>query len=88
MVTILLLSRDMLEDPFGTNPLTRKIIGCGIQVHTWVGPGVYENVYFECLDYELREHAAELPALESRKSLFELVVGCNVSTGCALGSVR
>jgi len=44
----------MLEDPFGTNPLTRKIIGCGIEVHTWIGPGVFENVYFECLDYELR----------------------------------
>jgi len=45
----------MLEDPFGTNPLTRAIIGCAIRVHDWIGPGVFENVYCECLDYELRD---------------------------------
>lgn len=45
----------MLEDPFGTNPLTSAIIGCGIRVHAWLGPGVFENVYCECLDYELRD---------------------------------
>jgi GxxExxY protein len=45
----------MLEDPFGTNPLTSAIIGCGIRVHAWIGPGVFENVYCECLDYELRD---------------------------------
>jgi GxxExxY protein len=24
-------------------------------VHSWIGPGVFENVYCECLDYELRD---------------------------------
>jgi GxxExxY protein len=45
----------MLTDPFGTNAITRKIIGCAIRVHKEVGPGVFENVYSECLEYELQQ---------------------------------
>jgi len=45
----------MLTDPFGTNRITKAIIGCGIRVHGVVGPGVYENVYSECMQYELKE---------------------------------
>jgi GxxExxY protein len=45
----------MLMDPFGTSELTGKIIGCGIRVHEFVGPGVFESVYAECMEYELRE---------------------------------
>jgi GxxExxY protein len=45
----------MLTDPFGTNALTRAIIGCGVQVHAIIGPGVYENVYNECMQYELKQ---------------------------------
>ena len=44
----------MLTDPFGTSALTRRIIGCAISVHDFIGPGVFENVYAECLAYELR----------------------------------
>jgi GxxExxY protein len=44
----------MLTDPVGTNVLTRAIIGCGIRVHSFIGPGVYESVYAECLEYELK----------------------------------
>ena len=46
----------MLADPLGTNALTRRIVGCAIQVHSAIGPGVYENVYYECMEYELRHH--------------------------------
>jgi GxxExxY protein len=45
----------MLTDPFGTSEITRTIIGCGIRVHEIVGPGVYENVYAECMQYELKQ---------------------------------
>jgi len=31
------------------------IIGCALRVHRIIGPGVYENVYAECLAYELHE---------------------------------
>lgn len=44
----------MLTDPQGTNDLTRTIIGCAIRVHTFLGPGVFEAVYHECMTHELR----------------------------------
>lgn len=45
----------MLADPLGVNPLTRRIIGCAIRVHREIGPGVFESVYGQCLEYELRQ---------------------------------
>jgi GxxExxY protein len=45
----------MLRDPFGTNQITRAIVGCAIRVHNAIGPGVFENIYSECLQYELKE---------------------------------
>lgn len=33
--------------------LTYKIIGCGIEVHKHLGPGLLESVYEKCLIYEL-----------------------------------
>lgn len=37
------------------NELSRKIIGCAIEVHKQLGPGLLESAYQECLFYELRE---------------------------------
>jgi GxxExxY protein len=34
-------------------PLTEKIIGCGITVHRVLGPGLLESIYRECLVIEL-----------------------------------
>jgi GxxExxY protein len=34
--------------------LTEKIIGCAIEVHRILGPGVLESVYRECMIIELR----------------------------------
>jgi GxxExxY protein len=45
----------MLTDPYGTAPLTKSIIGCAINVHRTIGPGVFESVYSECLAHELKE---------------------------------
>ena len=36
-----------------TELLTEKIIGCAIEVHKQLGPGLYEIVYEECLCFEL-----------------------------------
>ena len=33
--------------------LTEKIIGCAIEVHRLLGPGLLESTYEECLVYEL-----------------------------------
>jgi GxxExxY protein len=35
------------------NEITQKIIGCAIQVHKSLGPGLLESAYEECLSYEL-----------------------------------
>ncbi|HOV15004.1 MAG TPA: GxxExxY protein [Spirochaetota bacterium] len=35
------------------NELTEKIIGLSISVHKELGPGLLENVYKQCLAYEL-----------------------------------
>ena len=36
-----------------TNRITEKIIGCAIEVHRHLGPGLLESAYEECLTYEL-----------------------------------
>jgi GxxExxY protein len=35
------------------NLITEKIIGCAIDVHKQLGPGLLESAYEECLYYEL-----------------------------------
>ena len=34
------------------NEITERIIGCGIEVHRALGPGLLESAYEECLCYE------------------------------------
>jgi GxxExxY protein len=51
----LLGDRPMLTDPFGTSKITYAIGGCAIKVHDIMGPGLFENIYSECLQYELKE---------------------------------
>ncbi len=35
------------------NDVTQKIIGCAIEVHRHLGPGLLESAYQECLIFEL-----------------------------------
>lgn len=37
------------------NIITEKIIGCAIEVHKNLGPGLLESAYEECLFYELQQ---------------------------------
>jgi len=37
------------------NELSKKIIGCAIEVHKQLGPGLLESAYQECLYYELKQ---------------------------------
>jgi GxxExxY protein len=36
------------------NELSDKIIGCAIQIHKSLGPGLLESAYLECLYFELK----------------------------------
>ena len=36
-----------------TDEITEKIIGCAMDVHSALGPGLLENAYKECLFYKL-----------------------------------
>ena len=35
--------------------LTQKVIGCAIEVHKNLGPGLLESTYESCLIYELQQ---------------------------------
>lgn len=37
------------------NEISRQIIGCAIEVHRQLGPGLLESVYEEALCYELSQ---------------------------------
>ena len=37
------------------NLLTERIIGCAIEVHKGIGPGLLESAYEECIAYELAQ---------------------------------
>lgn len=37
------------------NEISHKIIGCAIEVHKQLGPGLLESAYQECLLYELKK---------------------------------
>lgn len=42
------------EKSYFDSDLTETIIGCAIEVHRALGPGLLESVYEECLSYELQ----------------------------------
>ena len=42
------------------NELSKKIIGCAIEVHKQLGPGLLESAYQECLYYELKQHGLKV----------------------------
>ncbi len=39
--------------------LTGQVIGCAIEVHKRLGPGLLETVYEQCLAYELRQQGVD-----------------------------
>ena len=40
----------------GNDTFTEKVIGCAIDVHKALGPGLLESTYQKCLAYELKLH--------------------------------
>ncbi len=42
--------------PYEKDTLTDQVIGCAIEVHRHLGPGLLESAYEECLCYELKQN--------------------------------
>lgn len=42
------------------NQITEKIIGCAIEVHNHLGPGLLESAYQECLYYEILKNGLDV----------------------------
>jgi len=51
------------------NELSKIIIGCAIEVHKKLGPGLLESAYQECLRYELQQAGLKVRK-ENRCRLF------------------
>ena len=60
------------------NELTSSIIGCAIEVHKELGPGLLESVYKECLFFELKQAGFQV---EKEVSVPILYKGHKLSSG-------
>jgi GxxExxY protein len=45
----------MINENYKHSEITDKIIGCAIEVHKQLDPGLLESAYEECLSYELEQ---------------------------------
>lgn len=60
------------------NELSGRIIGCCIEVHKALGPGLLESVYEECLSFELNEKGLRF---ERQKDLPVIYKGVRLNSG-------
>jgi GxxExxY protein len=58
-------SHSIGEKAMEFDTLTHRVIGCAIEVHRHLGPGLLESAYESCLAYELRRceiaHQTQVP---------------------------
>ena len=55
------------------NEITEKIIGCAINVHKNLGPGLLESAYQECLYYELKKNGLSVEKEKPLPLIYEEV---------------
>lgn len=63
------------------NEIAHKIIGCSLEVHRALGPGLLESAYKECLYYKLVKEGLEVEKEKPMPLLFEdvkLAVGYRI----------
>ena len=60
------------------NQITERIIGCAIEVHRSLGPGLLESAYEQCLCYELSQIGLKF---ESQVSLPVIYKGVKLDCG-------
>ena len=63
------------------NDLTRRVIGCAIEVHRHLGPGLLESAYEDCLCHEM---SLENIAHERQIALPVVYKGLSISAGYRL----
>ncbi|MBL0264054.1 MAG: GxxExxY protein [Leptospiraceae bacterium] len=51
------------------NDLSKLIFDLGLKIHKFLGPGLLESAYEECLYYEIVKQGIEVKAVESLNSL-------------------
>jgi len=56
------------------NEITSQIIGCAIDVHKALGPGLLESAYKECLYYKLFKAGLTVTKEKSMPLIFEEVI--------------
>jgi len=49
-----------VEKKMTENEISKVLIGCAIDVHKELGPGLLESTYEVCLEYELKEHGLDV----------------------------
>jgi len=76
-----LLRVHMSITPAELDDLTEKIIGCAIEVHRVLGPGLLESVYQECMIIEMRRVGLRF---ESDRSVTIEYKGQRISGGLKL----
>ena len=52
----MVIKNEFMQTQESINSLTYKIIGCAIEVHKELGPGLLESIYEKCLIHELTLH--------------------------------
>ena len=55
------------------NALAHKIIGCALEVHRALGPGLLESAYQECLVYKLKNSGLRIEKEKPMPLIFEEV---------------
>jgi len=68
---------DVTKFPDLGSRLTQKVIGCAIEVHKHMGPGLLESIYEECLNIELKNAGL---AFERQKNIPLIYNGENLGT--------
>src|SRR5205823_3550350 len=70
--------REQMDEKDKLDQITRRIIGCAIEVHKTVGPGLLESAYQVCLAFELRRIGL---AVEEQKTLPVVYKEVNLDCG-------
>jgi GxxExxY protein len=47
------------------DPLSKQVIGCAIEVHRILGPGLLESTYEQCLAHELSQAGIDFSLQQS-----------------------